>query len=185
MCRVYQNLLPKKEKCQNSDKDTLLQQYHSATKVIFRMFDDAASEFKKKKITVTLDGTVKKVFMVPVLLYMKGDHKSHQENTCCFGHTNDAICISYNCAAAWDADNDKIAIREQINATVLHKKKVEYSNITEQINLLKELIADPDYKDTLKKRRIEDQYIIIEFVEFFFTATQLLPVSIHLRNFLI
>ena len=44
--------------------------------VIFRMFDDAAREFKQKKITVTLGGTVKNVFIVPVLLYyMKGDHK--------------------------------------------------------------------------------------------------------------
>ena len=63
-------------------------------KVIFRMFDDAARQFKKKKITVTLGGTVKKVFIVPVLLYMKGDHKSHQTNTCRFGHANGAICIS-------------------------------------------------------------------------------------------
>ena len=74
------------------------------------MFDDAAREFKKKKITVTLGGTVKNVFIVPVLLYMKGDHKSHQSNTCRFGHTNGAICISCNRAAAWDADNADIAI---------------------------------------------------------------------------
>ena len=70
------------------------------------MFDDAAREFKKKKITVTLGGTVKNVFIVPVLLYMKGDHKSHQANTCYFGHTNGAICISCNRAAAWDADDE-------------------------------------------------------------------------------
>ena len=69
-------------------------------KVIFRMFGDAAREFKRKKITVTLGGTVKNVFIVPVLLYMKGDHKSHQANTYCFRHTNDAIGVSCNCAAA-------------------------------------------------------------------------------------
>ena len=90
--------------------------------VIFRMFDDAAREFKKKKITVTLGGTVKKVFIVPVLLYMKGDHKNHQGNTCCFRHTNGTICISCNRAAAWDADNAEIAIGEQINATELHEQ---------------------------------------------------------------
>ena len=117
------------------------------------MFDDAACEFKKKKITVTLGGPVKKVFIVPVLLYMKGDHKSHQTNTCRFGHTTGAICISCNRAAAWDADNADIAIEEQINTTELHKQNVEYSNITEQIDLLKELIADPDCDDKPEKKK--------------------------------
>ena len=121
----------KKKSAKASIEDTQLQQYHSAMKVIFRMFDDAAREFKKKKITVALGGTVKNVFIVPVLLYMKGDHKNHQANTCCFGHTNGAVCISCNCSAAWDADNADIAIGQQINAIDLHKQDVEYSNITE------------------------------------------------------
>ena len=128
------------------------------------MFDVAASEFKKKKITVALGGTVKKVFIVPVLPYMKGDHKSHQANTYCFGHTNSAICISCNCAAAWDAGNTEVAIEEELNATELHEQNVEYINITEHINLLKELIVDPECEDILEKK-IEDQYIIIEIVE--------------------
>ena len=107
---------------------------------------------KEKKITVTLGGTVKNVFIVPVLLYMKGDHKSHQANTYCFRHTNDAIGVSCNCAAAQDADNAELAIGEQINATVLHEQDVEYSNITEQMDLLKELIADPECEDKLEKK---------------------------------
>ena len=142
----------KKRSAKNSNEDTPLQHHHSALKVIFRMFDNAASEFKKKKITVTLGGTVKNVFIVPVLLYMKGDHKSHQENTCRFGHKNGAICISCNRAAAWDADNSEIAIGEQIDATVLHKQNVEYSNISEQIDLLKELIADPNCDEISEKK---------------------------------
>ena len=122
-------------------------------KVIFRMFDDAARQFKKKKITVTLGGTVKEVFIVPVLLYMKGDHKSHQTNTCRFGTANGAICISCNRAPAWDADNAEQEIGEQIDATLLHKQNVEYSNITDKINLLNELIAVPECEDILKKKK--------------------------------
>ena len=85
---------------------------------------------------------------------MKGDHKSHQANTCRFGHTNGAICISCNRAAIWDADNARIAIGEQINATGLHKQNVGYSNITDKIDLLKELIADPECKDVSKKKEV-------------------------------
>ena len=131
----------KKRSAKNFNEVTPLQQYHSAMKVIFRMFDGAASEFKKKKITVTLGGTVKKGIIVPVLLYMKGDHKIHPANICSFGHTNGVICISCNGAAAWDADNAEIAIGEQINATELHIQNVEYSNITDQIDLLREFTS--------------------------------------------
>ena len=152
MCHVYQNLLLKKSD-KNSNVDTPLQQYHSAMKVIFQMFDDAVRQFKNNKITVTLGGTVKKVYIVPVLLYMKGDHASHQKNTCRFGHANGTICISCNRAPAWDADNAKQEIGEQIDATFLHEQNVEYSNITERINLLNELIAVPECEDILKKKK--------------------------------
>ena len=53
-----------------TNEETPLQHYHSAMKVIVWMFDDAACEFKKKKITITLGGTVKNVFIVPMLLYI-------------------------------------------------------------------------------------------------------------------
>ena len=57
-----------------------------------------------------------------------------------------------NRAPAWDADNAEKEIGEQIDATLLHEQNVEYSNITEQINLLKELIAVPECEDILEKK---------------------------------
>ena len=70
-------------------------------RAIFQAFDDAARKFKEKKITVTLGGTVKEVFIIPILLYMKGDHKSHQTNTCRSGMINNSICIMCNRAPTW------------------------------------------------------------------------------------
>ena len=48
---------------------------------------------------------------------MKGNHKSHQTNTCHSGTIGSLICITYNHTAAEDADNEEEVIGEQIDAT--------------------------------------------------------------------
>ena len=120
----------KKNSEQNSQK-TPLEKHHNALKVIFQMFNDAASQFKKKKTTVTFGGTVKQVFIVPVLLYMKGDHKSHQINTCRYGNNNSSICITCKYAPACEADNEAEVIGEQINAPNIHEQNLDYKSINE------------------------------------------------------
>ena len=116
------------------------------------MFDDAARQFKKKKTTVTLGGTVKQVFIVPVLLYMKGDHKSHQINTCRYGNNNSSICITCKYAPAWEADNEAEVIGEPINALSIHEQNLDYESINEQIDVLQELIAEPDCEEKQQKK---------------------------------
>ena len=95
------------------------------------MFDDATSKFKKKKITVTLGGTVKEVFIVSALLYMKGNHKCHQISTCHSEINGSAICITFNWAAAWEAYNETEVIGEQINATTTHQQNLDHISIME------------------------------------------------------
>ena len=142
----------KTSRLKNSE-DSPLQKYHSAMRAIFQAFDDAARKFKEKKITVTLGGTVKEVFIIPVLLYMKGDHKSHQTNTCRSGMINNSICIMCNRAPAWEADNEKEVIGEKIDAKIIRQQNEEYSTIVEEIDALKESIASNEERHEIIEQK--------------------------------
>ena len=95
----------------------------------------------KKKIPVTLGGTVKQVFVVPVLLYMKGNHKSHRTITCHSGMINNSICIICNRAPAWEADNETEVIGEKINTKTICQQNKDYSTVVEEVDILNKLIA--------------------------------------------
>ena len=78
---------------------------------------------------------------------MKGDHKSHQTNTCRSGTIGSSICIICNHAAADDADNEEKVTGEPIDATNIHQQNWDYSSIMQQIDVLKQLIETTDDRD--------------------------------------
>ena len=65
-------------------------------KVIFQMFDEIAYQFQTKQNVVTLGGIVIRMFIIPVILYMKCNHKNCQVNICCSESIGRSVCVTCN-----------------------------------------------------------------------------------------
>jgi len=94
----------KKIETTGKDKSMHLRNLHTALSALFEEFDEAARNLRQEKTVVVMGGRVKEVRLVPFLLFIVGDHKSQQANTCRYGNSSYASCIQCQIAPAWEAD---------------------------------------------------------------------------------
>ena len=112
-----------------------LHHWHSALSAIFAQFNQAAAHLKKEETCVCLSVTIKEDTTVPVIFFFRGDHKSHQANTCPYGNLNSSVCITCKSSPVWNTDDLNKLIGSSIDGYDMMENIKNYQ-------LLKEILVN-------------------------------------------
>ena len=182
-CELKSSAEKKHETGSKDSKSINLRNLHSAFQALFHRFDEVAESMQKESFNITLGNTVKKVRLVPVLLFLQGDHKSQQANTCWYGN---ACCIQCQSANVWDADQPTISAPVTISSTIVNTWNSQLQTAKERKIQVETHIENPGIPGEIRRLHRQERVGLaatIKALQDKFQENSILPCNNAFHNF--